>query len=417
MTLFWIILLVLAAAGVFASSGYLVLLVAAVARFRSQCTRARSGPAATAGLPPVTMMKPLCGLEPRLEVNLEGFFRQDYPDFEILFGTRDESDPALDIVHRLRARYPRVPVKIVYSGQPTHPNAKVCTLREMFAAASHDCVVISDSDVGVGPRYLREVVPPLLDAAVGMVMCLYRGAPTGGLWATLEALGMSVEMTGGVLAASRIGEVDFALGPTMAIRRSLVEELGGIGTLADYCADDYVLGNMVAKSGRKVVISRHVIDHYVVNRSFWASLQHQTRWMLSSRFSIPRGHAGTLLSFAMPFGLLAFVTGMLVGRAELGALLFACAVLNRMLMSIVVGWGAVRDRRALAFCWLYPLRDLMGFGFWLASYSGDTVVWRGERYRLISGGRMIPVEAPAQFIPQVDEIDEASVVVGVNDLS
>jgi ceramide glucosyltransferase len=356
------------------------------------------------------MMKPLCGLEPGLEVNLEGFFLQDYPQFEILFGTRDATDPALEIVHRLCARYPHVPVKVVYSGQPTHPNAKVCTLREMFAQASHEYVVISDSDVGVGRDYLREVVPPLLDPAVGLVMCLYRGAPTGGLWATLEALGMSVEMTAGVLAAARLGEVDFALGPTMATRRQLVSELGGIGVLADYCADDYVLGNMVARSGRKVIISHHVIDHYVVNRSFRASMQHQTRWMLSTRFSIPAGHASSLLTFAMPFGLLAAIAGVLGGHPALGGALFAWTLLNRMVMSIAVGWGAVRDRRALAFCWLYPLRDLMGLGFWLASYAGDTVVWRGETYRLVPGGRMILLHPPKN--PQ----DADSVVVGIDHL-
>jgi len=407
----WKALLALAAAGVLASSGYLVVLLLAVARYTAEGRRARSSArSANLVLPATTMMKPLCGLEPGLEENLEGFFLQDYPQFEILFGTRDASDPALEVVHRLCARYPQVPVKIVYSGQPSHPNAKVCTLREMFAQASHEYVVISDSDVGVGPDYLREVVPPLLDPGVGLVMCLYRGAPTGGLWAALEALGMSVEMTGGVLAAALLSQVDFALGPTMATRRQLVAELGGIGVLADYCADDYVLGNMVARSGHKVVISHHVIDHYVVHRSFRASLQHQTRWMLSTRFSIPAGHASSLLTFAMPFGLLGALAGALGGHPVVSGALLGWTVLNRMLMSIAVGWGAVRDWRALAFCWLYPLRDLMGLGFWLASYTGDTVVWRGESYRLSPGGRMLLLH------PAKNSKDSDSVSVGVDNL-
>jgi ceramide glucosyltransferase len=245
-------------------------------------------------------------------------------------------------------------------------------------------------------------------------MCLYRGVSTGGLWAGLEALGMSVEMTAGVLAAATIGEVDFALGPTMATRRSVVHAIGGVGVLADYCADDYVLGNLVAKSGLKVEISDKVIDHYVVNRSFWASMQHQMRWMLSTRFSIPAGHASSVLGFAVPFGVLAALAGWMGGHAKLGLALLGWTIVNRMAMSVAVGWGVVHDRRALTWCWLYPVRDLMGFIFWLGSYTGDTVDWRGERYRLVQGGLMVR-EGGAMLPAPVPE--EESVVVGVDHLS
>lgn len=409
MNLLWNALLCVAIAGVLTSTGYLLLLLWAAEGFRRSSREKHER--TVEKLPPATMMKPLCGLEPGLEENLASFFAQDYPQFEILFGTRNANDPALKVVDRLCKRYPNVSVKIVYSGEPDQPNAKVCTLREMFAQASYEYVVISDSDVGVQKDYLRRVVAPLLDDETGLVMCLYRGVPTGGIWSALEALGMSVEMTSGVVAASRIGTIDFALGPTMATRRSVVESVGGIGVLADYCADDYVLGNMVAKSGRKVVISENVIDHYVVNRSFQGSMRHQARWMLSTRFSIPCGHAASVMSFAMPFGVLAAIAGTLAGHAELGWWLLGWTLLNRMIMSVAVGWGVLRDRRSLACCWLYPLRDLMGFGFWLASYMGETVEWRGEKYRLTAGGRMVRVESA-----QGGQPEEESVVVGVNDL-
>ena len=406
----WISILWVAIAGVFTSTGYLLLLLTAAASFRSGSPRRRAGGQFPSGLeqpPAATMMKPLCGLEPRLEENLTSFFLQDHPQFEILFGTRDASDPALEVVRRLCARYPQVKVRVVYSGQPDKPNAKVCTLREMFAQASYEYVVISDSDVGVEPDYLRRVVAPLLDEANGLVMCLYRGVATGGFWSELEALGMSVEMTAGVLAASRIGAIDFALGPTMATRRSVVASVGGIAALADYCADDYVLGNLVAKSGRKVVISDAVIDHYVVNRSFKCSMLHQMRWMMSTRFSIPTGHAISVLGFAMPFGVLAAIAGYFSGHVALAVGLLGWTLVNRMAMAIAVGWGVVRDQRALSYCWLYPLRDLMGFGFWLASYIGDTVDWRGEKYRLVAGGRMIRLES-AGAAASVDEEVQAS---------
>ena len=190
-----------------------------------------------------------------------------------------------------------------------------------------------------------------------------------------------------------MGEVNFALGPTMATRRDVVRSIGGIGVLADYCADDYVLGNLVAKSGRKVVISDKVIDHYVVNRSFKASMLHQKRWMMSTRFSIPVGHASSVMSFAMPYGVLAAIAGWNSGHPALGLALLGWTLINRIVMSVAVGWGVVRDRRALRCSWLYPLRDLMGFGFWLASYAGDIVDWRGEKYRLVAGGRMLRLPA------------------------
>jgi ceramide glucosyltransferase len=181
-----------------------------------------------------------------------------------------------------------------------------------------------------------------------------------------------------------------------------VESVGGIGVLAEYCADDYVLGNLVAKSGRKVVISDKVIDHYVVNRSFRTSMLHQVRWMMSTRFSIPKGHASSVMTFAVFYGVLAAIAGGVSGHAGLGLALLGWTLVNRMMMSVAVGWGAVRDRRALSYCWLYPLRDLMGFGFWLASYAGDTVDWRGEKYRLVPGGRMIRQGSGEVAVPSED---------------
>ncbi len=379
-------------AGIFTSTGYLLMLLWGVLRFRRR--HAQPPQTADSQLPAVTMMKPLCGLEPGLEANLETFFLQDYPQYEILFGTRNDRDPALDIVRRLCQRHPQVNVRIVYSGEPTRPNAKVCTLEVMFREAAHEYAVISDSDVSVSPQYLRRLIPPLLDGRTGLVMCLYRGVPTGGLWSRLEALGMSVEMTGGVLAASMMGEVDFALGPTMATTRAAVAKAGGIAQLADYCADDYVLGNRIQRAGYKVEFSSETINHYVVNRSFASSVRHNLRWMKSTRHSIPGGHLSSVLGFAIPFGLLAALGGALGGHAALGVELLVWTLLNRLLMCVAVGWGVVRDPRAITSCWLYPLRDLMGFAFWVGSYTGSTIEWRGEHYKLLKEGRMERVSGP-----------------------
>lgn len=261
----------------------------------------------------------------------------------------------------------------------------------MVDAASHEYLVISDSDVHVEPRYLEQVVTPLLNPATGLVTCVYRGVSTGGLWPLLEALGMSIEMTSGVLVADMLEGMKFALGPTMATRKDVLRRIGGVGVLAKYCSDDYVLGQLVEASALEVVLSRHVIDHVVLNRSMRPSLVHQARWMKSTRFSRPKGHVGTGMTFAVPFGLLGLAAGWMDGRPGLGFLLLGIAVANRVVQALVVGWGAVRDRDSLRYCWLYPVRDLLGFVLWCNSFLNSKIVWRGQRYRLLSGGRMIAV--------------------------
>ena len=337
----------------------------------------------------MTLLKPLCGLEPNLEQNLESFFRQDYPNFDIIFGTRDASDPALEVVQRIHKRYPQIKITVVLSGEPDHPNAKVCSLEKMYAAASSDYFVISDSDVRVTADYVKELTVPLLDDGVGLVTCLYRGVAVGSIWSRLEALGMSVEMTSGVIVAAMLEGMKFALGPTMAIRRDVLESIGGFGVLADYCADDYVLGNAVHESGHTVVLSRHVINHAANHRSCKGSILHQVRWMKSTRFSRPKGHIGTGLTFATPFGILGAVTALASGHMILGMLFLAWTVLHGVAMSLGVGWGVVRDPNCLRYCWLYPVRDFMGFCFWCASFFSRDIVWRGVRYRLQLRGKML----------------------------
>ena len=382
------VMLVVAAGGLLTSTIFLLLALAGAVRFRQ---RRRALPAAADYLPAVTVLKPVHGMEPRLRQSLESFFLQDYPAFEIIFGARHADDEALALARELMRKYPSVRVKIVAVGEPPWPNAKVYSLVKMMAEASHDLLVISDSDVEVRRNYLREVVQPFRDLQVGCVTCLYRGVAVGGLWSRLEALGMSVEFVSGVLIADLLEGMKFALGPTMATRREALEKVGGFGAFADYCADDYLLGNRVAAAGYKVVLSGHVIDHIVLNRSLRASLAHQVRWMKSTRYSRPRGHLGSGLTFAVPFGLLGLASGAIMGSWGLGAALLAVALANRLLQALAIGWGVVRDHNALRFAWLYPLRDLMGFGLWVASYAGSKIWWRGERYRLEMGGKMVKI--------------------------
>jgi ceramide glucosyltransferase len=374
--------------GLVTSTGFTLLTIGGLLRFLRQ-RPARPSPSFA---PPVSLLKPLHGAEPGLEAHLETFFLQDYPRFEILFCARSSDDPGLAIARRVAARHPGVPVQFFFTGPGPYINAKVSSLELMEAHAQHEILIISDSDVRVTPGYIREVVAPFASDAVGAVTCLYRGVPNGSLWSRLEAAGMSVEMTSGVLTASLLEGMKFALGPTMAVRRRCVRQMGGFGVIGPYCSDDFILGANVAQQGATVVLSRHVIDHLILNLSFVASLQHQARWMRSTRFSRPLGHLGTALTFSIPFGIFAAVGALGLHQPNLAVVLLGYSIAQRMMLAALVGGLAVHERHLLRTILLYPLRDLLGFFCWVGSYASNTVVWRGIRYRLSRGGLMHSID-------------------------
>jgi ceramide glucosyltransferase len=374
--------------GLLTSTIFTAIVFAGVRRFVANRQR-RKSQSEPVFAPPVTLLKPLHGAEPDLEAHLATFFQQDYPEFEILFCARTIEDAGLKAAQRVAANYPKVPAKFLTTGEPKYINAKVSSLEKMGSVASYSLLAISDSDVSVTPHYLQSIIEPFADARVGMLTCLFRGvAADNGIWSRLEAAGMSVEMTSGVLAADITEGMRFALGPTMVVRKECVEEVGGFGILGDYCADDFVLGNLVAEKGHTIILSSHVIDHIVINERFVSSVKHQVRWMKSTRFSRPLGHLGTALTFSLPFGLLAGGAALALNWPLLALSLFGWSVLSRMALAWVVGAVVVHDRHLWRIVLLYPLRDFLGFCYWVASYFSDKIVWRGEIYRLVKGGRM-----------------------------
>lgn len=384
-------LLAFAVFGLVTSSVFAGMVLAAVPQFlrerRQAYTALDREPRFT---PPLSLLKPLHGAEPGLAEHLATFFEQDYPAYEILFCARSAEDAGLSIAREVAARYPEVPVQFLSTGgRPDYINAKVASLERMDDAAHHDIFVISDSDVRVTADYLRSVALPFANPKVGGMTCVYRGvAAEGGLWARLEAVGMSVEMTAGVLAARSLEGMQFALGPTMAFRRETIRRMGGFRVTADFCSDDFILGNETFKLGETVVLSHHAIDHMVINSSFWQSMLHQARWMKSTRFSRPKGHFGTALTFSLPFGVLGFAAALALHHVGMAIGLLAWSVISRLLLSIAVGNWMVGDSSWFNLVVLYPIRDLMGFFFWAASYTSSRIHWRGRKFQLLPGGRM-----------------------------
>jgi ceramide glucosyltransferase len=371
----------IAVIGTLSSSVFVGLVVAGVLRFRAEVQKQLSSIPDDAQFPPVSVLKPVHGLEAQLEKNIESFFRQNYPNYEILFAADESNDAALDIVRQVSARYPHVRTRVLVTGTPW-PNPVVYSFHCMAEAAAHEILVTTDSDVEVDPNYLREIVAPLLDPKVGMVTCIYRGKNVAGFFSGLTAIGMSVEMTAGVLVANLLEGMKFGLGPTTVVRKDSLASIGGYSALKDYIAYDFAIGNLIEKAGYRVVLSGHVINHIVNQKSFGRMWQNQLRWAQTTRHSRPKGHFGSGLIFAVPYGLLGFLAAATLGHWRLGAVLLAIAIVNRLFEAWLVGWKIVRDPQILRAPWLYPLRDLLGFAVWVASYLNLRYEWRDSRFEL-----------------------------------
>jgi ceramide glucosyltransferase len=375
-------LLAIALVGTLTSTIFLVLTLVGIFKFRAAAKQQLDTAKNAANFPAVSVLKPVHGLEAQLKQNIESFFRQNYPSYEILFAADEPDDAALAVVREVSARYPRITSRILINGKPPWPNPPAYSFFRMTQIAAHDIFVTSDSDVEVAPNYLREVVAPLLDPKVGMVTCVYRGKNAAGFCSGLTAIGMSVEMTAGVLVANLLEGMKFGLGPTIAVKKEALARIGGYEVLGDYFANDFMIGNLIDKAGYTVILSQHPIDHVVNQKTFQKMWENQIRWAKSTRYSRPKGHFGSGLIFAMPFGLLGFAAALALHKPILALVLLAAALLNRILESWLVGWGIVRDPVALKKFWLYPIRDLLGFIVWVASYTGAKAVWRDSRYEL-----------------------------------
>lgn len=393
------LLFILGMLGLITSTIYATFVVCGIVRYaqRQRTTRVSEY------LPPISVLKPLHGPEHDLEVHLESFYQQDYPLFEIIFCAQAAEDSGLTIASQVAARHPHIRTKFLSCGSPSYPNAKVWSLEWMQRVAEHGIFVVSDSDVSVTPDYLRAVVAPMADDRVGLVTCLYRGVASravtksgaGSFWSSLEAVGMSVEMSAGVLVAEMFEGMRFALGATMVVRRRCLDRVGGFAALGEYHADDFMLGNLIAGHGHKVVLSTHVVEHHILNASFISSARHQIRWMRSTRFSRPKGHFGTVLTYSVPYGLLTAICALVLHQPVLAAVLFGWSLTARVALAILVGSFVVRERHLWRGSLLYPIRDLLGFFFWGASYFGSEVRWRGRVYQILRDGRMRNRSQPA----------------------
>ena len=338
--------------------------------------------------PPVSILIPVRGADVEAYKNFASFCEQDYPDFQLVFGCRDEHDSAVPIIRQLQADFPPRPIDMVISAQKIGANAKVSNLHNMLAQAVHDYLIVVDSDIRVTPDYLRRVIAPLQQRDVGMVTCLYRGAQATTFAALLENIGIAATFGPEVVSSRALEGIKFALGSTVVTRREILETIGGFRRVADYLADDFLLGNLTAAAGYEVVLSDYVVDHIAAPDTIKTMLQHQLRWARSVRISRPKGYAGLILThgLATSLGLL-----LLLGITAFGWVIVALTVLLRFAAAIFVGVVLMKDQVLLKSLWLVPVRDLIGFGVWLMSFGGNEIYWRGHRFVVRRSGKIEPI--------------------------
>ena len=349
--------------------------------------RAASGPvrAVSEGFAPgVSILKPVKGVDPRMYAGLVSHCMQKYAgEFELLFGVSSLEDAAVREIARLRVEWPAVSIRLVECKERLGANGKMSNLVQMLPEARFEHVIVNDSDICVSPQYLQRVMAGFVDEKVGLVTVPYVGRAEGTLWSKLEALGISTDFMPGVLVARKLeGGIRFGLGSTLATTKTALAKMGGFEALVDQLADDYELGARLSAVGYKVALVREVVETTVPAYTLRGFCEHQLRWARSTRDSRRWGYVGLGITYVLPWSMAAMVAS---GFALWSFSLFSMALLVRVSVALTVGVGILRDGQVLRdMVWL-PLRDCFGLFFWAWSYAGDTIVWRGERFRLKRG--------------------------------
>lgn len=359
-------------------SFYLVGAAIAVRRFAARAQQLPPPPAQA-----VSILKPLYGEDAELYENLVSFCRQEYPVWQVVFGVQDPDDAAIPVVRRLIEAHPAADLVLVIDSRRHGGNLKVGNLQNMLPKASHDVIVIADSDMRVRPDYLAEVTAPLTDRTIGLVTCLYRGVSAGGFWSRLACLNINHGFLPQALVAAALGERNGCFGATIALRRDTLEAAGGFAAIAESLADDHALGAAVRRLGRKVALSPHVLDTVVAEPSLAALFRHELRWSRTIRAIAPAGFMGSVLTqpMALALGALGLDVMPLTAAAMLALALGCRAVMVRMVDR------AMRLPRTPL--WLMPVRDLLSFVVFVASFLSRTVAWRDRTFRVGRDGQLI----------------------------
>lgn len=339
-------------------------------------------------LPPISILKPLKGVDPQIWESFCSHCEQQYPEFELIFGVSDTTDPACEVVRKLQARYPERVIKLIVCERVLGTNIKVSNLAQMLPEAHYEIVLVNDSDIRVAPDYLQQVAAPLAEEKVGLVTCLYRGVPGPTLGSRLEALGISTDFVPGVLSARFLENgLHFGLGSTLAFRRRDLAAIGGFEAFLDYLGDDYELGRRIAAAGKRVELSAATVVTFLPPYALSQFWQHQLRWSRTIRDARRWGYLGLVLTFGIPWALASLIAAH--GAMWAWALL-AVTLGARLLLGVAAASTVLHERLSLSNTFLLLLRDLVAPFVWATGLIGNRIHWRGDDFYL-KDGRLIPV--------------------------
>ncbi|MBV9587569.1 MAG: bacteriohopanetetrol glucosamine biosynthesis glycosyltransferase HpnI [Alphaproteobacteria bacterium] len=355
---------------------YLIGSTAAALRFARRSTPEQ------AERPPVSLMKPLHGAEPGLYENLRSFVEQDYSDVQVIFGVQHSADGALPIARELVGDYPGRDFAIVVDPHATGSNLKVANLENMLPAAKHDTIVMADSDMRVDRHYLTAVTAPLSEPENGAVTCLYKGMPSGGFWSQLGAMHINFAFLPSALLGEMLRTGGGCFGATIALRRSVLQRIGGFARIRDELADDHRLGDAVRKLGLATVLSLYIVENHVAEPSFASLWRHELRWARTVRAMAPLGFAGSIITHTI---VLAVFAAAMAGFSAVGCSLVLVSCILRWISASMIGRCLGLPSRGL---WLLPLRDFLSFAVFVGSFCGRSVLWRDQLFRVEPGGRM-----------------------------
>jgi ceramide glucosyltransferase len=367
---------------------FLVAIFAALRFFSSQPSSNIQHPTSNPN-PPVSILIPLCGADFRAYENYVSLCLQDYPHFQIVFGVRDPNDSSISLISRLKADFPHIPIDLAVSTDEIGPNPKVNNLNNMLPLARNETLFFLDSDIRVGPDFLKTVSAELDRNGGGLVTCLYRAAEAPGIASKLEAAGISAEFAPGVLVAQLGGGISFAFGAAIALSRQTLEKIGGFRAIADFLADDYMLGHLVRKAGLPVNLSKYVVRTVLPKLSFWDFISHQVRWARGVRACSPWGHAGSIITNGTVLALFFLFSGF----SGLSGLLLLAVLALRLVMARIVAVDCLGDEIVRRNLFLIPLRDLFSFFIWCSALFGNRILWRGKAFSLRRDGTFQPIDS------------------------
>ena len=343
-------------------------------------------------LPPISILKPLNGTEDGMYENFTSYCKQDYPAFQVIFGVRDSNDPAIDVVRKVMNAFPQKDIELVICNDGIGINPKINNLNNMYKKAKHDIILTNDSDTRVNSDYLKKVVSPFRDKNVGLVTCVYRENNLNNATSIIESLSINHEFLPSIMVARKIENLSYAFGVTIAVRRDILDNIGGFKELADYLAEDFHLGKKVFEAGHKLFLSDYIVDVTPESRGFVNFFKHQLRWAKTIKACRPIGY---FFSSFFKYGIVSSLAYLLINLCPhtgtssaqaLSVILFVTFLSVRIISALIISRKITKNKKTTLL--FLPISDIISFIIWCTSFLGNKITWRGSKYLLKKGGKI-----------------------------